>query len=160
MFPTYNGQVQWLMISVTCWFALLAVNLHSLTGGIIHQCCIQHDKQCDFCNVCDRSQKSSAPLCEGTGGGLPCGSRNSCSRQSSDAVLEPFLEDALPLVPKTQTAWKKMEKKADGFKSEQWKEPKFRVPLGITWQPTTYRTIFPDFSHVLYCLRTPFWHIP
>ena len=84
------------------------MNLHSLTGGI-HQCCIRLDKQCDFCNVCDRSQKSSAALCEGTGGGLPCGSRNSCRRQSSDAVLEPFLEDALPLVP--EPVERKIEKK-------------------------------------------------
>ena len=54
--------------------------------------------------MCDRSQKSSAALCEGTGGGLPCGSRN-----SSDAVLEPFLEDALPLVP--EPVERKIEKK-------------------------------------------------
>ena len=59
--------------------------------------------------MCDRSQKSSAALCEGTGGGLPCGSRNSCRRQSSDAVLEPFLEDALPLVP--EPVERKIEKK-------------------------------------------------
>ena len=33
---------------------------------------------------------------------------------------------------------------------------KFRVPLGITWQPTTYRTIFPDFSQQCFVLLWEF----
>ena len=77
----------------------------------------------------DRSQKSSGALGAGIGGGQICGSRNSCHRQSSDAELEPFLEDAsqqapepvkrrLKRNPKSLKKYTKIEKKADGFKKE------------------------------------------
>ena len=49
---------------MTYWFDLLAVNWHFSTGGI-HQYCIRHDKQFDFCNVCDRLRKLGLLLADG-----------------------------------------------------------------------------------------------
>ena len=86
-----------------------------------------------FLNVCGLSQKSSGALCEGIFEVHTYGSHNSCRRQRSHAVFEPFLVDALQQGPapvrgeswkETHTAWKnalKVEKKAGGFKSEKWK---------------------------------------
>ena len=67
--------------------------------------CLQNQHSAQMTHFVDAFEKHT----EGTDGGQTYGSRNSCRRQRSDAVLEPFLEDAFLLVP--EPVERKIEKK-------------------------------------------------